>query len=564
MRRIKFVIPVLMCVLALTMFGASDVDAKSGITVGIGQTYQLTRKNATWSSKNKKIATVSKKGLVKGKKKGKTTITAKVGKKTYKYTVTVKTIKTKSIKIKTSSKKMEAGKTLKLKGVVKPTNSTQKITWSSGNKKVAAVSANGVVTGKDKGTVTITAKSGKKKAKVKIKVTKVAVTKVTVSGKSSVKAGSAVKLEAKVEPDNASLKTVTWTSSNKKIAKVSSNGKVTGVKAGKVTITATADGVKATYIVTVKTAISLNQTTMTKYVGRTGTLKATVKGCNGTVKWTSADKNVATVSSDGVVTAMKAGSTKITATVDGVSASCKVKVNNLPLHDQTRLIAHRGYNALYAENCMEAFSHAFEGGHDGAETDVQLTKDGVLVLIHDDTIDRTSDGTGNVADMTYEELKKYNFGAYKDQEASIVTLEEFLKAGKTAGKLMNVEIKVEATAGTVKKTCAMIKKLGCEDLVFFSSGKTGILTEIREYMPDAPLYLIAYNNANFDQAIRNILNNDFEGVVGHKAKLTDAKISELRSKGVAIGVWTVNDEDTFDHYKDQGVDFIITDTYFEH
>ena len=74
------------------------------------------------------------------------------------------------------------------------------------------------------------------------------------------------------------------------------------------------------------------------------------------------------------------------------------------------LLGHRGYSDQYSENTMLAFSKAIESGFDGIETDVHKTKDGVLVLCHDEKINRTSDGKGYIKDMTYEELCVYNFG----------------------------------------------------------------------------------------------------------------------------------------------------------
>ena len=74
-----------------------------------------------------------------------------------------------------------------------------------------------------------------------------------------------------------------------------------------------------------------------------------------------------------------------------------------------KLFAHRGYSAQYPENTMEAFVQAYQKGFDGVETDVHMTKDGQLVLIHDETIDRTSGGKGYIQDYTYDELKNFHF-----------------------------------------------------------------------------------------------------------------------------------------------------------
>ena len=86
-------------------------------------------------------------------------------------------------------------------------------------------------------------------------------------------------------------------------------------------------------------------------------------------------------------------------------------------------LGHRGYSDKYPENTMMAFKAAINGNFDGVETDVQLTKDNQLVLIHDETINRTSNGRGYVKDYTYQELCKFNFNyRFKNVEAKIPLL----------------------------------------------------------------------------------------------------------------------------------------------
>ena len=78
-----------------------------------------------------------------------------------------------------------------------------------------------------------------------------------------------------------------------------------------------------------------------------------------------------------------------------------------------RIFAHRGNSSVYPENTMAAFRSALSVGAEGIETDVHLTKDGILVITHDEEISRVSDGKGQVKDMTLEELQRYDFGSWK-------------------------------------------------------------------------------------------------------------------------------------------------------
>lgn len=146
--------------------------------------------------------------------------------------------------------------------------------------------------------------------------------------------GESEVLTATVKPDNATDKTVTWSSSDASVAKVE-NGKVTAVKAGSATISAKAGDKSATCTVTVNkkvvavTSITLNKTELTLTEGESETLTATVKpddATDKTVTWTTSDASIATVDANGKVTAVKEGSATVTATAGDKSATCVITV----------------------------------------------------------------------------------------------------------------------------------------------------------------------------------------------------------------------------------------------
>lgn len=212
-------------------------------------------KAVAWSSSNKKAATVDSKGVVTAKGAGTVTITAtaKDGsgvKGSYKITVTDAVTK---ITLSSGTKGIAVGKKVTVKPTVKVTGKTanKKLSWSSSNKKYAAVNSKGVVTAKKAGagkTVTVTAKAtdgSGKSGKVKIKIVKHAVKKITLKCKTkTVKAGKKTTVKATVKTTGKTAnKTLSWTTSNKKYATISSKGVVTAKKAGRgktVTITARA------------------------------------------------------------------------------------------------------------------------------------------------------------------------------------------------------------------------------------------------------------------------------------------------------------------------------------
>lgn len=243
---------------------------------------------------------------------------------------------------------VNVGKTVTVKATVTPANADNKtLAWTSSNTKIATVS-NGVVKGVKAGRVIITAKTtdGSNISATCTVTVKQPVTRISLSKKATMYTGKKLTLKAKVNPANASNKALTWKSSNTKIAKVASNGVVTGVKAGTVKITATAkDGSRksATCTVTVRQSVSKITLSKTNVVlpkkGSSYNVRVTVapkNAYNKNVAVKSANTKVAKVSASTVksgktvkITAVKKGKTKVAFTAkDGSkkSATCKVTV----------------------------------------------------------------------------------------------------------------------------------------------------------------------------------------------------------------------------------------------
>ena len=125
---------------------------------------------------------------------------------------------------------------------------------------------------------------------------------------------------------------------------------------------------------------------------------------------------------------------------------------------KTKVWAHRGASAYAPENTLEAFLLAAEQGADGVELDVQLTKDGEMVVVHDEEIDRVSDGSGFVKDYTLAELKNLNFNKTHPeyQNVKIPTLREVYEALKPTGMTINVELKTAHDGEMVPKLLLMV------------------------------------------------------------------------------------------------------------
>ena len=245
-----------------------------------------------------------------------------------------------SIAFANASENLIVGMTKKLEAAITPEDATTKtITWTSSNTDVATVTAEGIVTAKGAGTSVITAKTyNGKTAKctitVKQQVTAIALSDETVS----LWVGKKKTLTATAAPMTANNTSVNWSSSDNKVATVSSKGVITAKGKGTCTITCTAAdgyGTKNICEVTVKqpvTEIALSETTASLWVGDTKTITATATPTtagNISVTWSSSDNSVASVSSEGVITANGEGTCTITCTAAdgyGTSSICEVTV----------------------------------------------------------------------------------------------------------------------------------------------------------------------------------------------------------------------------------------------
>ena len=266
------------------------------------------------------------------KKVGKTVVIAQAGNKTATCQVTVLATDVTSVTLDKTTASLRAGESVTLTATVNPDDATDKtVIWSSSDETIATVS-NGVVIAKTVGETTITAKAGDKTATCQVTLLATDVTSVTLDKTTaSLKVGETVTLTATVNPDDATDKTVTWTSSDEAIATVS-NGVVTAKKVGTATITAKAGDKTATCQITVVatevTSVTLNKTTASLKAGETVTLTATVNpddATDKTVTWTTSDQTIATVS-NGVVTAKKVGTATITAKAGNKTATCQITV----------------------------------------------------------------------------------------------------------------------------------------------------------------------------------------------------------------------------------------------
>lgn len=228
---------------------------------------------------------------------------------------------------------------------------------------------------------------------------------------------------------------------------------------------------------------------------------------------------------------------------------------------QTKIWAHRGASGYATENTLTAFQRAVDMQADGVELDVQLTKDRQVVVIHDESINRVSDGQGRVIDYSLEELRKFNFNKTHPEcgWADIPTLEEVLGLLKDTSLTVNIELKTGVIFydGIEEQVLRIVKANNMEKRIIYSSFNHYSVMKVKELAPDAKIGLL-----------------DMDGIVdiaGYGKKLGvsalhpwiyhlqyEGFMEAARKNGLAVHVWTVNAEADMRRMIELGVDAVIT------
>lgn len=228
---------------------------------------------------------------------------------------------------------------------------------------------------------------------------------------------------------------------------------------------------------------------------------------------------------------------------------------------KTKIWAHRGASGYMPENTLEAFRKAVEMGADGIELDVQLSRDGELVVTHDETVDRVSDGTGNVKDFTLKELKALNFGASCPSGGcmKIPTLAEVLEEMRPSGIEINIECKtgIWFYPGLEEKVAGLVKDMNMTDRVWCSSFHHASALAVRHFCPEIRTGFL----------VQDVIINAAEYAKSHGADALHPALYHMQDKelirkckenALAVHVWTVNEEQEIAAMIHAGVDAIIT------
>lgn len=232
---------------------------------------------------------------------------------------------------------------------------------------------------------------------------------------------------------------------------------------------------------------------------------------------------------------------------------------------QPLVIAHRGSSAYAPENTLAAFTLAAEQEADAIELDVDFTRDGHVIVMHDATIDRTTDGHGRVADLTLDEIRRVDAGAWKDAAFNgerVPLLEEVFE---TVGQrvLINVEIKGMSLRGhgSAATVAALIEKYDLIDHVIISSFNPFVLRRVKHinprlacgliYAPDLPIFL---RDAWLAPLIPGLNARH-----PHHSQVNKVVVDQFHAWGLAVNVWTVNQAGIAQAMAQAGVDGLVGD-----
>ncbi|MBK7448648.1 MAG: glycerophosphodiester phosphodiesterase [Anaerolineales bacterium] len=240
------------------------------------------------------------------------------------------------------------------------------------------------------------------------------------------------------------------------------------------------------------------------------------------------------------------------------------------------VIAHQGGDGVWPGETLFAYQNAVDLGVDVLEMDIHITSDGILVLMHDETVDRTTNGSGEIESMTLNQLKKldaaYDWSPdegktfpYRGQELTVTTLEEVFQA--FPDKHMTIEIKKTNTS-MAKPFCDLIRKYNMQEKILAASFHDERLKEFRAECPE-----VATSSAKNETTAFVLLTKAYLGsfyspkfyslqvpeTSGGITVMTPGFVRAAHARNLAVEPWTINDEETMRKLIEWGVDGIITD-----
>ena len=238
-----------------------------------------------------------------------------------------------------------------------------------------------------------------------------------------------------------------------------------------------------------------------------------------------------------------------------------VENNKTSTLNSVKMVAHRGLSYFYPENTITSFYKACEYGFKMIETDIEMTSDGHFVIMHDETVDRTTSGTGKVSDLTLSQIRQLTItggnGIESYQGLRVPTLEEFLQLCKERGVTPVLELKANVNESDIVRFLDILKKYGFESSAYCIGRNTSTLEKIRKLNKDITVQmLLDLTKANIDYCADLGANTHIN--VSYK-QVTKDLVDYAHTKNVKVNCWTVNNVYDYQDLMLHGVDYITTD-----
>ncbi|NWF65098.1 MAG: glycerophosphodiester phosphodiesterase [Chloroflexi bacterium] len=228
------------------------------------------------------------------------------------------------------------------------------------------------------------------------------------------------------------------------------------------------------------------------------------------------------------------------------------------------LFAHRGDLAHAPENTLPAFSQAIQKGADGIELDAKLTADGHVIVIHDETVDRTTNGKGRVATFTLEAIRRLDAGAWFDSQFTDTKVPLLDEVFETVGKnkIINIELTNYFTPrdNLVKKVCERIRRHDNARQIIFSSFLPVNLKIAQQTLPEIPRGLLALPGLmGLWTRSFGFMFGEYQALHPHISNTSREQIQRAHRVKRRVHVWTANSPEEIQRLRDWGVDGLFTD-----
>lgn len=280
------------------------------------------------------------------------------------------------------------------------------------------------------------------------------------------------------------------------------------------------------------------------------------------IAWASSDPTIARLSDRGLVAGGRAGVAYVTATVGTRAGTAVVRVVDAP--DTTiSVIAHRGFQLALPENTLVAITGAFDLGADAVEIDVRRTRDGVPVLMHDATVDRTTDGTGAVADLTAQQIAALDActrASPRRPPCAVPTLREALGAARARGLLV-IHFYGAFDAPALAAVLADVRAADMHDRVVLTAFEYSVVQQLRALDPFVAVGWITTRVPPLDgvRALgRSAVLVDMRALLDEPVDAR-ALLQQARALGVDVAAWTARSQEDAERLVELGVRHLVTD-----